>query len=121
MPGMMAVDPNPENWVVDDGPADWVGERVDDPREPLTESLDAQNETLAKIGWLPDLADPATLGCLLALVREAWGDEAGQISGAGFDQRADKSPCYSVWYCGELIGEGDTEAEALVAALEAAP
>jgi hypothetical protein len=24
--------------------------------------------------WLPDLTDPATLGCLLALVREAWGD-----------------------------------------------
>ena len=23
---------------------------------------------------LPDLTDPATLGCLLALVREAWGD-----------------------------------------------
>ncbi len=25
---------------------------------------------------LPDLTDPATLGCLLALVREAWGDKA---------------------------------------------
>ena len=24
-------------------------------------------------GGLPDLSDPATLGCLLALVREAWG------------------------------------------------
>ncbi len=25
---------------------------------------------------IPDLTDPATLGCLLALVREAWGDKA---------------------------------------------
>ena len=41
---------------------------------------------------LPDFRDPATLGCLLALVREAWG-----------------------------LGLGLTEAAALVAALEAAP
>lgn len=24
--------------------------------------------------WLPDLSDPPTIGCLLALVREAWGN-----------------------------------------------
>ena len=42
--------------------------------------------------WVPDFRDPATLGCLLALVREAWG-----------------------------LGLGLTEAAALVAALEAAP
>ena len=29
---------------------------------------------------LPDLQDPATLGCLLALVREAWGDPAIYVS-----------------------------------------
>ena len=55
-------------------------------------------------GWseastiLPDLRDPATLGCLLALVREAWGNPRLRVS------RPDGS-----------------DAEALVYALEAAP
>ena len=64
---------------------------------------------------LPDLTDPATLGCLLALVREAWGERTIGIE----------------WEDGEAAGwlitgiehneiSGDTEAEALVAALEAA-
>lgn len=65
---------------------------------------------------LPDLTDPATLGCLLALVREAW---EGQTL------------CACRHPCGWLIGSPqhpdylgdiyDTEAAALVAALEAAP
>lgn len=29
---------------------------------------------------VPDLADPATLGCLLALVREAWGDPEAHLA-----------------------------------------
>ena len=64
--------------------------------------------------WLPDLTDPATLGCLLALVREAWGDDS-------------ICPDFNkmrwtilTWDCC-AIGDGGTEAEALVAALEAAP
>ena len=73
---------------------------------------------------VPDLTDPATLGCLLALVREAWG-------------RPKLVPYYTAlssgqgWYvadrfCGDedypLIGTPcGSEAEALVAALEAAP
>ena len=72
---------------------------------------------------MPDLTDPATLGCLLALVREAWGDprlvaiycEAvypGQSEGWAVQTADNRLP---------VAGEGHgSEAEALVAALEAA-
>ena len=64
---------------------------------------------------VPDLSDPATLGCLLALVREAWEDPcictAVDNTGAG-------------WWVDGWQSSHDlhpTEAAALVAALEAAP
>ena len=67
---------------------------------------------------VPDLTDPATLGCLLALVREAWGDEPGihaRRRGVGiWAVYADP------WLKRKPLGRGGTEAEALVAALEAA-
>lgn len=67
----------------------------------------------------PDFRDPATLGCLLALVRDAWGD-AGCHARSWFDgswiaMRLDDE------YNGEITLVCATEAEALVAALEAAP
>ncbi len=65
---------------------------------------------------LPDLTDPATLGCLLALVREAWGDP--HVC-SGFRQFS-LHPV--VWVPSQdKHFSGTTEAEALVAALEAAP
>jgi len=78
---------------------------------------------------LPDLSDPATLGCLLALVREAWGpgaylrrwaNPAPDMSGK------DRSKWEPVDGLGRRLAAGPrvlcaTEAEALVAALEAAP
>jgi hypothetical protein len=86
-------------------------------------------ETLRRLtgDWasaLPDLTDPATLGCLLALVREAWGDHATSFANkyekptwvwCVYDGRA-SSDDY-----GHEIAKGSTEAEALVAALENAP
>ena len=73
----------------------------------------------------PDLTDPATLGCLLALVREAWEPHRGS------DHIASTMHTSSGWGVGARFGpQGlaaivlptyETEAEALVAALEAAP
>lgn len=63
---------------------------------------------------LPDLSDPATLGCLLALVRVAWGGEIVVRVGRG-------------WWeieCEGYLWEHENTASfaaALVAALEAAP
>ena len=76
-----------------------------------------QRDGQMMVGRLPDLTDPATLGCLLALVREAWGDEhlhiGRRIAGWGVWTSA-STPMP------QCVGKGDTEAEALVAALEAA-
>jgi len=74
---------------------------------------------------LPDLDDPATLGCLLALVRAAWG--VGSLvyrpwNGAIRAWRVVTFAHEEDWMTvARILGEGATEAEALVAALEAAP
>ena len=74
---------------------------------------------------LPDLADPATIGCLLALVREAWAagpDIESYVTRAGAPQVR-----VSVWAAGSWEDNDPSDfveqtlAAALVAALEAAP
>jgi hypothetical protein len=74
-------------------------------------------------GWtkvsdlLPDLTDPATLGCLLALVREAWGMPTGitvtYSSDLGLWRVSWSGATHGGW-----CGQGKTEAEALINALE---
>lgn len=73
----------------------------------------------------PDLTDPATLGCLLALVREARRDAYINVvrDGGGWfirtwDSEGNEEVFSLVDGCG-LAGSFGSEAEALVAALEA--
>ena len=85
--------------------------------KPSSWSSDSRLTPMSKdeMRWeLPDLRDPATVGCLLALVREAWGDPAICIVEEHRDWSARLNGL-------SLCAFADTEAEALVAALEAAP
>lgn len=92
---------------------------------------------LDDVPLLPDLTDPATLGCLLALVREAWRcptvyvrqsttrrKSDGVIAWEVCDLYLDAEACRALGVPREgsvgFWGHG-SEAEALVAALEAAP
>ena len=74
---------------------------------------------------LPALTDPATLGCLLALVREAWGcQELSVAYNTWSDATAGWVVCWDLggpWQSMADMPHLPTEAEALVAALEAAP
>lgn len=82
----------------------------------------SEGDGLPGDGSLPDLDDPATLGCLLALVREAWGDARASAS-------PERGRPGGEWACivqapGCEVGRmfvARSEAAALVAALEAAP
>jgi hypothetical protein len=66
--------------------------------------------------WLPDLTDPATLGCLLALVREAHAVPFLQVSVKISRDHGYQFDCHP-HHRGQWV---DSEAEALVAALERA-
>ena len=80
-------------------------------------------------GGFPDFTDPATLGCLLALVREAWNDPTlGLFAARGgrsgrparvwaFGGRRPRRRGWDKSIASAFFG---SEAEALVAALEAA-
>jgi hypothetical protein len=80
----------------------------------------AISETVFLVDELPDLTDPATLGCLLALVREAWGMPTGITVTYSSDEGL-WGVSWSGATHGGWCGRGKTEAEALVAALEDAP
>lgn len=72
----------------------------------------------------PDLSDPATLGCLLHLVRKAWG-RPFWVEGDPRSMGERPDEWIGVLFEGRFatcsVVHAATEAEALVAALEAAP
>lgn len=75
---------------------------------------------------VPDLTDPATLGCVLYLVREAWGDDGATSYCVRLYDPTDGD--YRGWVVRAFDHSGisrqthgESEAHALVAALEAAP
>lgn len=71
-------------------------------------------------GEIPDLRDPATVGCLLAMVREAHGCEDAFCTRS----YGNGPGGYGGWIVKldiKIVGRGATEAEALVGALEVAP
>ena len=78
---------------------------------------DANSDTEDLQGELPDLNDPATVGCLLALVREAWGQDdmgASRFHGRWCVEFTPQEGQHYAFY-------GSSEAEALVYALESVP
>lgn len=78
--------------------------------------VDPPNDDTAEC-W-PDFRDPATLGCLLALVREAWGASVYLLPDGGWyvkGARIENGSTINLGIC------ATTEAEALLAALETAP
>lgn len=108
MPGMLVSGPWPTRAAAAVGPQE---KRV------------TEDDRDVPILWLPYLTDPATIGCLLALVREAWGDLGASV---WHDRRVGlwswmAGGCtHGVWRPSDEDGY-NAEAEALVAALEAAP
>ena len=78
---------------------------------------DATSLPYDSTSYVPDLTDPATLGCLLALVREVWSDPyLCAVGDSDTGWRVDAVTAQVQDLHGYRI-----EAEALVAALEAAP
>jgi hypothetical protein len=78
---------------------------------------DARSEGVSLAKELPELTDSATLGCLLALVREAWGMPTG-ITVTYSSDEGSWGVSWSGATHGGWCGRGKTEAEALINALE---
>jgi hypothetical protein len=88
--------------------------------------LNEQDDHLPDSDSFPDLTDPATLGCLLHLVREALNEPWVGFAAEPDDEGVDRWYPFGARWHGDHFFADDapifrTEAEALVAALEAAP
>jgi hypothetical protein len=72
-------------------------------------------------GSQPDLASPAGTGCLLAVAREVWQAPYMHVVWMGNTPAGPStSSWWSAWIDCRVVGHGPTEADALIAALEAA-
>lgn len=140
MPGMRAVGKFPNYPVRIHG----FGENVQDPDDMLAADTWLPWQQPMEYGdhtydgpYLPDLSDAATLGCILALVREAWRCPTAYVRQGTTRRVSDGVLAWEVcdlWLDAEACralgvdrqgsvgswGHG-SEVEALVAALEAAP
>jgi hypothetical protein len=122
MPGM--------RWILTfPAPFDPMSGRVSDPAVGVWRS----SSSIAAAAY-PDLDDPATIGCLLALVREAWGDSGmspmavlESVPGTVAASRVKRWEICGLedlgkrWLPHWFSGWFPTEAEALAAALLGAP
>lgn len=115
MPGMLSVDG--ERYLRRRPGAEYPHLFFDPMYDAVIDYSDAQLKHIE-----PEPADPATLGCLLALVREKWGRPNMAATPEIIGVRV-------LWYVEDFTDGsesslglvGDTEAEALVCALEAIP
>jgi len=107
--------------LLSDDPCERIGYKWTDYDEEPVPVLDTGNgwgwPTVGS-GWLPDLTDPATLGCLLHLVREAWDTRDCLVCVCSFEVRvcSRKDPVVIL-----LFEDHQDLAANLVDALEAAP
>jgi hypothetical protein len=101
-PGMRAVAARPE-------PLEPVCSRAPDDLRGWTPYPGAE----------PDLCDPATVGCLLAAVREVWGALSSALPNP-YEAPGERWRVFSGDESGDEVACGPTEADALIAALEAA-
>lgn len=117
MPGMRLLSPDRYEWVV-------AFEGPDEQPDSLTLAPGYYDTYVFKPddAHVPDLRDPATLGCLLALVRETAADLArtvgGQVGGARVHDEVRGRLAHALRLLAGM-GDADEAAEILVAALEA--
>jgi hypothetical protein len=137
MGGMLRCSPVLEKAYFKWEPDVMPTERVRD-EDPFTDADQRwSNASNAWVQMLPDLADAATIGCLLALVREAWRCPTVYVRQSTTRRVSDGVLAWEIcdlWLDAEACralgvpregsvgswGHG-SEAEALVAALESAP
>jgi hypothetical protein len=117
MGGMLRCSPVLEKAYFKWEPDVMPTERVRD-EDPFTDADQRwSNASDAWVQMIPVLTDPATLGCLLALVREAHAVQFLQVSVKISREHGYQFDCHP-HHRGQWV---DSEAEALVVALEAAP